>query len=260
MEHTRRLSASEGVLIFSGRSRAELPDVWMVEEAHVPLSQGVLRGTHVAIIGSSSPEPLAVVEPPYDWKFTDEIFNRAAELLWDRYRRESEEAIRVYLSNAAPVRRGKNRAELDRRTEEAFNSREAMAALMTEGWLGLRLLSELAESEKSTISSLSQRVGADIDVTAVALAQLVKNGMTEASGKFFVCSSKGRTVLRNLEDAAQSGGYPTGRPNEFLKKPMWFEAKIRALEAALSGSTLAILVWGSGMGDPKAYEKRRKIH
>jgi hypothetical protein len=40
---------------------------------------------------------------------------------------------------------------------------------------------------------------------------------------------------------------------------MWFGERLKALEAMLSGSGLAILVWGSGTGSPKDHEKRQKI-
>lgn len=40
---------------------------------------------------------------------------------------------------------------------------------------------------------------------------------------------------------------------------MSFASNIKILEALLSGSSLAILVWGSGQGSPKDYEKREKI-
>jgi hypothetical protein len=40
---------------------------------------------------------------------------------------------------------------------------------------------------------------------------------------------------------------------------MSFADSINRLEALLSGASIAVLVWGSGTGSPKDYEKREKI-
>jgi hypothetical protein len=40
---------------------------------------------------------------------------------------------------------------------------------------------------------------------------------------------------------------------------MSFKDQIGLMEKFLSGASLVILVWGSGTGNPKDYEKRKKV-
>jgi hypothetical protein len=206
LEHPTAYYTSEDMMILLNETGPELENVWTKggDQLYTALFHHFSEQVGVVSFGSLRAE-LPVKAREHDWELIDDTFNRAAGLLWSRSRRHGNEAIRVYLSNAERAEKAASRAEIESKLGEAFKNRQAMAALMMENWLGLRLLSELAAHEKSTISELTSLVGADIDLTAAALAKLVGSGLAEVSGKFFVCNSKGSSVLRTLEQLIQSG-------------------------------------------------------
>ena len=131
----------------------------------------------------------------------DRIFNTLAERLWRRRLKEKTAAINVYGARAENLERTSNEAERDRRLEEAFKNREAMAALMADQWIGLHLLDVLNSLGKGTVSELAARVSTDVDSAAVILARMLRSDLVEISDSHFLCTRRGVQILENLEEA-----------------------------------------------------------
>lgn len=201
-EHRKRWTASYSVLTLDRESRTVLGDaLWEPDDSKHGLWHSYWKNVYLMPSESLPAVPLAAKDPQHHWKLIDDIFNHAAELLSDLHRRHEGEAAEIYLSKAALAEQAAGKAKIDHKLVEAFKNRQAMAALMTGDWLGLRLLSEITDREKITISDLFQIVGGDIDVIAAVLAQLVGSGLVDVSDKFFICTSRGSSILRTLEEA-----------------------------------------------------------
>lgn len=92
---------------------------------------------------------------------------------------------------------------------EAFRNRALAATLMDEDWVGLELLAHLAASKDGcTISELANVTERSMDEIAPLLAQLVRFGGAEARPLTFVCTDKGRDVIRNLEESTNAKLHP----------------------------------------------------
>jgi hypothetical protein len=125
----------------------------------------------------------------------DEAFNRAAELLSTRHRLEE---VAPYISRLVEAEEAVTKAEVERQLTEAFQNRQAMAALMADDWLGLRILDELSSVGSLRFSELTALSNDDKDAMAAALSRLAATGMLEIQGNRFICTRRGADVLQNL--------------------------------------------------------------
>lgn len=85
---------------------------------------------------------------------------------------------------------------------EAWESRELMATLREEEWLGLRLLAHLRSSPMAAheLVSVSQ---VDLDCVVAAVARLFRFGAADLQDRLFTCTDKGRDILQNIESNAR---------------------------------------------------------
>lgn len=85
---------------------------------------------------------------------------------------------------------------------EAWESRELMATLREEGWLGLRLLAHL-RSSAMPVSELVSSSGMGVDCVAATAARLYKFGAADLQNRSFTCTDEGRKLLQNIEAKAR---------------------------------------------------------
>jgi hypothetical protein len=134
----------------------------------------------------------------------NEAFNRAAEILSSRRRAEAG-AFAPYISRVAQAEESINKAESERMVKEAFQNRQAMSALMANGWLGLHVIHELA-TEALSFSQLVDRINEEADIVAASVTQLASGDLIEAQENRLRCTMKGINTITNLEAAASSYG------------------------------------------------------
>lgn len=90
---------------------------------------------------------------------------------------------------------------------EASNNRDLVATLVEKNWLGLKLLIELRNSTRSSITQLGSKVlkqmrGDELNSLAVTLVRLVRHGVVDVKEGSFVCTDRGNHVVQALEKAA----------------------------------------------------------
>ena len=166
------------------------------------LSPAQLVGRALRFLWRSITSPPAVAGSGKD-KSKMKSNEAAARTKAPRQPRPDDSIVEHYEKQLQELRSAIEAGKREKALLEAWESRELMATLMEEGWLGLRLLAHLKfSSSPMSVRELAESSGMDVDCVAATAARLFRFGAADLQNRSFTCTDEGRKLLQNIEAGA----------------------------------------------------------
>src|SRR5262249_3315063 len=119
--------------------------------------------------------------------------------------RQPSQASHLYERRLRAYEKQQEERSLEEELRQTEQKHRLVSALMDDHWLGLRLLTTVAEARNGmTMTELLKATNRDADHVAPMLAALSRYGVVEVVDMRFVVTSSGSDVLENLDTAIDS--------------------------------------------------------